>query len=126
MGSTRVLYVSVFFAIFSLNPTKLVQQTIKEMNRKSSDEIGYMNWPLAKETSLERRENLPSRKQGNYIVINEPNLSWQKQFVWYYIQPFEEADIYSNDKIGFAFSQAAQLIGAMYLDRYCDPNFLAL
>ena len=93
MGSTRVLYVSFFFAIFSLNPSTLMQQTIKETNRKSPDETGYMNWPLAKETSLERRENLPSHKQGNYIVINEPNLSWRKKFVWYYAQPFEEATV---------------------------------
>ena len=78
------------------------------MNRKSPDETGYMNWPLAKEISLERKENLPSHKQGNYIVINEPNLSWRKQFVWYYTQPFEEADTYSNDKIGLAFNRAAQ------------------
>ena len=100
MGSTRVLYVSLFFAIFSLNPSILVQETVKETNRKSRDETRYMDWPLAKETSLERRENLPSRKQNNYIVTNEPNLSWRKQFVWYYTQPSEETDIYNNDKIG--------------------------
>ena len=47
MGSTCVLYVSLFFAIFSLNPSTLVQERVKETNRKSRDETGYMDWPLA-------------------------------------------------------------------------------
>ena len=123
MGATCVLYVSVYLAIFSLISSTLVQQTINETNRKNPDETGYMSWPLAKGASLGRKENLPSGMQGNYIVINGPNLSWRKQLVWYYIQPYVEADIYNDDKTGFAFSRAVQFIGAMYLDRYCDPNF---
>ena len=71
MGCTRVLYVSLFFAIFSLNASTLVQETVKETNRKSHDETGYVVWSLAKETLLERRENLPFCKQDSCIVTNE-------------------------------------------------------